>query len=538
MKTGKTETLKSTSLHQNTFFQQLCLSLQSLRWKLTLSYSLVTVAALLVVELVVMGLLLSFFISTIDLTPENLIANLRAEWIPQVQLYFSEDPPDVEGVRAYLEDVKGSAISSQPLLILGDLQLEMKAQDFLNFYYLLDDRTLVDAVPHEIVAEEALDTKISFDYLPGLEKPLKAALAGVEDLNLLYETVEPGNRITGAVPVFRFEPRDVSSLDPQMSEPVMDVERKLVGVIVFTTKRFPWGYIPIGEMMVYIGRSLLIFTFFAGILGSIFGMITASNLTKRLSRLSQAAHDWSQGKFSVIIRETKDDEIGQLARDLNRMADQLESLLDRRQEISVLEERNRLARDLHDSVKQQAFAASAQLAAAKTHFEHDPDEAFFHLQEAEQLIEKVRQELTALIKEMRPIEMKGKGLLPAVEDFVNDWKRRNSMNLQSQIQGKHSLPLEIEKGIFRIIQEALANISWHSQAENVKLMIDFQPDFLSLVIKDDGKGFLLSESSKSTLGLQSMHERAVLIGGELVINSQPGQGTEIILTVPYRMMEI
>jgi len=69
-------------------------------------------------------------------------------------------------------------------------------------------------------------------------------------------------------------------------------------------------------------------------------------------------------------------------------------------------------------------------------------------------------------------------------------------------------------------------------------MIDFQPDFLSLVIKDDGKGFLLSESSKSTLGLQSMHERAVLIGGELVINSQPGQGTEIILTVPYRMMEI
>jgi len=445
MKTGKTETLKSTSLHQNTFFQQLCLSLQSLRWKLTLSYSLVTVAALLVVELVVMGLLLSFFISTIDLTPENLIANLRAEWIPQVQLYFSEDPPDVEGVRAYLEDVKGSAISSQPLLILGDLQLEMKAQDFLNFYYLLDDRTLVDAVPHEIVAEEALDTKISFDYLPGLEKPLKAALAGVEDLNLLYETVEPGNRITGAVPVFRFEPRDVSSLDPQMSEPVMDVERKLVGVIVFTTKRFPWGYIPIGEMMVYIGRSLLIFTFFAGILGSIFGMITASNLTKRLSRLSQAAHDWSQGKFSVIIRETKDDEIGQLARDLNRMADQLESLLDRRQEISVLEERNRLARDLHDSVKQQAFAASAQLAAAKTHFEHDPDEAFFHLQEAEQLIEKVRQELTALIKEMRPIEMKGKGLLPAVEDFVNDWKRRN----RKVFSGLFRKPWQISHGTAR-----------------------------------------------------------------------------------------
>jgi len=219
----------------------------------------------------------------------------------------------------------------------------------------------VDAVPHEIVSEDELDTRISYHYLPGLEKPLKAALAGVEDLNLLYEKVEPGNRITGAVPVFRFEPREIGSLDLETNETVMDVERKLVGVIVFTTKRFPWEYIPIGEMMGYIGRSLLIFTFFAGILGSIFGMITANSLTKRLSRVSQAAHDWSLGKFSVIIRETKEDEIGQLARDLNRMADQLESLLDRRQEISVLEERNRLARDLHDSVKQQAFAASAQL---------------------------------------------------------------------------------------------------------------------------------------------------------------------------------
>jgi len=538
MKIRKAEKLNLSSSQQNTFIQQLRLSLQSLRWRLTLSYSLVTVAALLVVELIVMGLLLSFFISTIDLTPENLIAHLRAEWIPQVQQYFSEDPPDVEGVRAYLEDVKGSAISSRPISILGDLQLEMKAQDFLNFYYLLDDRTLVDAVPHDIVSEDELDTRISYHYLPGLEKPLKAALAGVEDLNLLYEKVEPGNRITGAVPVFRFEPREIGSLDLETNETVMDVERKLVGVIVFTTKRFPWEYIPIGEMMGYIGRSLLIFTFFAGILGSIFGMITANNLTKRLSRVSQAAHDWSLGKFSVIIRETKDDEIGQLARDLNRMADQLESLLDRRQEISVLEERNRLARDLHDSVKQQAFAASAQLGAAKVHFDNDPEEAFFHIQEAEQLIEKVRQALTALINEMRPIEMKGMGLIPAVDDLVNDWKRRNPMNLQIQMHGKQSLPLELEKGIFRIIQEALANISWHSQAQNVNLMLDFKPKYLRLVIKDDGKGFILSDSPKYSLGLQSMHERAVLIGGELNINSQLGQGTEIVLTVPYPAMEI
>ena len=100
--------------------------MQSLRWRLTLSYSLVTVAALLVVELIVLGLLFSYFVSTIDLTPENLITSLRAEWIPQVQEYFSKDPPDVEGVRKYLEDVKGSAISSKPISFLGNMYLLAK----------------------------------------------------------------------------------------------------------------------------------------------------------------------------------------------------------------------------------------------------------------------------------------------------------------------------------------------------------------------------------------------------------------------------
>jgi len=537
MTSGRKERQQQTSKYHS-FVQQVRMSLQSLRWRLTLSYSLVTVAALLVVELIVMGLLFSYFVSTIDLTPETLIASLQAEWIPQVQEYFSKDPPDVEGVRDYLEDVKGSAISSKPISFLGNLQLEMKAQDFLNFYYLLEDRTLVDAVPHEIVSEADLDKKISFTFLPGLKAPLRAALAGVEDLDLLYEEVEPGNRITGAVPVFRFEPRDSASLDTEANEPLMDVERKLVGVIVFTTKRFPWEYIPIGEMMVYFGRSLLVFTFFAGILGSIFGMLTANNLTKRLSHVSQAAHDWAGGDFSVSILKTKDDEIGMLAQDLNRMADQLESLLDRRMEISVLAERNRLARDLHDSVKQQAFAASAQLGAAKTHFKASPEEAFNHLLEAEQLIEKVRQALTSLINEMRPIEMKGKGLIPAIEEFVEGWKRRNQIDIDMDIQGKHSLPLEIEKGIFRIIQEALANISWHSQAENASLELLFFHDHLRMAIRDDGKGFVLSISPKNSLGLQSMHERAVLIGAELIVNSELDKGTEILLSVPYPLMEL
>jgi len=508
-------------------------SFKSLRWRLTLSYSLVTVGALVVVEVIVMTVVLAYFVNNIDLTPENLISNFRAEWTPMVQQFFSEDPPNVSGLREYLDDVQGSEIGTKPLMLFGNIQLQMKASDFLSFYYLLEDRTLVDVIPHDLVQEEELGQKIPYDYLPGLEKPLLAALDGVEEENLLYSKVQPGNRITGAIPVFRFEPTEPDIVQPGDLETRLDVERNLVGVIVFTTKRFPWQFLPINYVLVYIGRSLLLFTFFAGILGSLFGMITASGLTTRLTRVSQAAHDWSNGNFSAVVRDPNRDELGVLTHDLNRMAEQLENLLDRRQELSVLEERNRLARDLHDSVKQQAFAASAQLGAAKSLLQNEPDEALSHLIEAEILVEKVRLELTDLIQELRPVEMKGKGLLPAIREYAGDWSHRNDIEISTHIRGGHALHLDVEKSLFRIIQEALANIAWHSHADKVDLIINFKPDYLLITIQDNGKGFNPRQSENGGMGLKSMCERAELIGGELIISSELGRGTKIMVKYPY-----
>jgi len=514
---------------------ELSVSFRSLRWRLTLSYSVVTIAALLVVEIIVVTFLLTYFVNNIDLSPENLISNFRAEWTPMVEQFFSEEPPNIEGLREYLDTVQGSEIGTKPLLIFGNIELQLKASDFLSFYYLLEDRTLVDAIPRDLVSEEELGQKMPYDYLPGLENPLQAAMDGVEDENLLYENVEPGNRVTGAIPVFRFEPIQIDELDQGEPETIMDVERNLVGIIVFTTKRFPWEFLPMSEVIAYMGRSLLIFTLFAGILGSVFGLITASGLTRRLSYVSQAAHDWSSGDFSVFVRDKSNDELGQLTHDLNRMAEQLENLLDRRQELSVLEERNRLARDLHDSVKQQAFAASAQLGAAKLYIESQPEKSYAHLIEAECLIGKVRQELTDLIQELRPVEMKGKGLIRALREYSDEWRRRNEIDLNLHVQRERSLPLEVEKSLFRIIQEALSNVAWHSQARKVDLIIRFMPDNLWVTIQDDGKGFNSELIQSDGFGLKSMKERAELIGGELVIESKSGRGTKIIVKYPYQL---
>ena len=113
-------------------------------------------------------------------------------------------------------------------------------------------------------------------------------------------------------------------------------------------------------------------------------------MVSRLERVSQVTDAWSQGDFSEFIMDPVGDEISQLAVRLNQMAEQLQQFLKRSQEIAVSEERNRLARDLHDSAKQEALAASFHLGTALTLFERDPKSAKSHLVEADNLVDSVR----------------------------------------------------------------------------------------------------------------------------------------------------
>ena len=122
----KSEKLKNADQRKNNpdvSFWNVFSIFRSLRWRMTLSYTIVTISALLVVELTVMIILMSYFVLSIDLTPETLVANLREEWTPMMQHFFSSEPPDVDGARAYLEDVQGTVIRTRPLLVFGSLQL-------------------------------------------------------------------------------------------------------------------------------------------------------------------------------------------------------------------------------------------------------------------------------------------------------------------------------------------------------------------------------------------------------------------------------
>jgi len=207
-------------------------------------------------------------------------------------------------------------------------------------------------------------------------------------------------------------------------------------------------------------------------------------------------------------------------------------LFEQTKELAVIEERNRVARDLHDSAKQKAFAALAQLGTVNGIIKRDPSNAKFHLNEAENLVYEVIQELTFLIQEMYPMALKEKGLATTLREYVFEWENRNGVTINLCIENQRRMKLETEQAIYRIIQETLANVARHSQSENVGVSLVFNGQIVKVTVSDDGVGFDV-EHQANGMGLRTIKERAESIGGEVLIESAPGKGTDVIITVPF-----
>jgi signal transduction histidine kinase len=208
-------------------------------------------------------------------------------------------------------------------------------------------------------------------------------------------------------------------------------------------------------------------------------------------------------------------------------------LFEQTRELAVVEERSRLARDLHDSAKQKAFAALAQLGAAGGTVKRNPALAKGHLAEAENLVYEVIQELTFLIQELYPRALKENGLVTALREYVFDLENRSDLQIDLKFERERQLSLNIEQALYRIAQEALANVVRHSRASAVKMTVLYQTDALEMVVADNGQGFNL-EQRCTGMGLRSMRERAEMIDGTLRIESAEGQGTRILVSVPLK----
>lgn len=271
----------------------------------------------------------------------------------------------------------------------------------------------------------------------------------------------------------------------------------------------------------------LIVVVFAAIAGTIFGLMTARRLSRRLTRLSTAVDGWSRGDFSKLVEDRSPDEIGQLAAQLDRMAERLRDLLDVRQEMAAVDERNRLARDLHDSVKQEIFAVSMQLSTAKVLLTSDREAAAKHLAEAARLVDEVKGELTMLVRQLRPAVLAGAEKVRSLSDYADDWSRQTGIPVDVRLEMEEPPSPDIEQALFRIVQEGLSNVARHSGASHVRLHLQSGRRLVTLTIADDGSGYDPASGNGPGVGLQSMRERAEAIGGDLVIESVGGKGTTI-----------
>jgi NarL family two-component system sensor histidine kinase LiaS len=484
---------------------------RGLRWKLTLSYSAVTIGALLFVVLVLAIPLFSYVLAPNDIrTPEYWIESLsEGKWANSMREFLGQSPPDRFGIRLLINNIDAT-LSDYDLVRIGDAQLSLSTSARLEGCIVDADGNLLGVAPGELADSAIGHQPYRASAFPQLETLLQAALAGEQDPDRLSATRESDGALIVAAPVFD----GVGS------------RKRILGAIVVVVKSLPAQKdVPLYIMRV-VAASLLLFTLAAGAMGTVFGSLTARGLVDRFRRLSRAADAWSQGHFAEFVEDPSGDELGQLAQRMNLMAEGLQDLVEKRQEIAVLQERNRLARDLHDSVKQQAFATSAQLAAAQALHEQNPGAARAHLAEAERLVDQVRLELTDLIHQLRPVAVGAEGLTAAVRDYASAWAHQGSIDLDIEVQGDRALPLEIERSLFRIVQEALANAVRHSGAHTVEISLVYDAGSVQVRISDDGRGFDASQP-QSGMGLRSMRERAEALGGTFTIESAPGKGTQV-----------
>ncbi|GAA0317825.1 sensor histidine kinase [Bacillus carboniphilus] len=197
----------------------------------------------------------------------------------------------------------------------------------------------------------------------------------------------------------------------------------------------------------------------------------------------------------------------------------------------VSQERQRLARELHDSVSQQLFAASMMMSAITESRPDTEEREAKQLKMVEDMIQQSQMEMRALLLHLRPVALKGKTIHEGMEEMLQELSLKVPMEVKWKLE-----PLSLDKGVedhlFRIFQESISNTLRHSKAKTLEVLFIERDDLIILRVVDDGVGFDMNTSKTGSYGLQNMYERAVELGGSCKIVSIPNQGTRLEVRIP------
>lgn len=251
---------------------------------------------------------------------------------------------------------------------------------------------------------------------------------------------------------------------------------------------------------------------------------------KSLGILNVASTDW---------RELSLDDLRLLytVGDLLSMAIERARLFERSVQLGALEERNRLAREIHDTLAQGLTAISLQLEAADVlleAFDANSERIRHLIRRALELTRVNLEEARRSVFDLRAAHLEGHTLAEAIKKLVDELARKHGFELWLNFGENRALPPRIESGLYRITQEALTNITRHAQARRVKVSLMTLPDRVELAIDDDGRGFDPETINEGRFGLIGVNERVRLLGGTLELCSAPGEGTRLEVVVPLQ----
>jgi signal transduction histidine kinase len=215
---------------------------------------------------------------------------------------------------------------------------------------------------------------------------------------------------------------------------------------------------------------------------------------------------------------------------------QLRAYAIRVEHLAAMQERNRIARDIHDAIGHNMVILLAQLQAAYDFLNLAPERVESCLARSVELARNAMKEIHHSVRELEADHLKEpKSLAATIYDLATEFSHDTQISISTQIEPDLScglLPMTVKEGIYRTVQEALTNVVKHAQATSVLIHVASQQEGLALTIEDNGKGFDIASGARDGFGLRSMEERVHLIEGKFQIKTKPGQGCCIRIEVP------
>lgn len=283
--------------------------------------------------------------------------------------------------------------------------------------------------------------------------------------------------------------------------------------------------------------------------GIITGFVSGWYWQERLRRIERQLDELAKGK-KVTFGQEEYPELDKIQNYLEQVQEKINNQTEMAQKIAteraverekslqevVVQERNRLARELHDSVSQQLFAASMMMSAINETNPPEEEEIRKQLSMIEKAIHQSQLEMRALLLHLRPVALKGKNLQIGAEELLLELIQKVPMEIDWKIE-----PFIVDKGIedqlFRILQESVSNTLRHAKASRLHVMLIERDETVILRVVDDGIGFNINKVKTSSYGVENMRERAYEIGGTFKVISLPDEGTRLEVKVPILRKE-